>query len=279
MKRVPKEYYEVISGGKLEEFTYEATLYGGDQSRVTKRALAYLPKGYDNSDARYPVLFLMHGGGGDEEEFFYCQSRSLELVHILDHMIENGDVEPLIVITPTFYYKEDREKLHEMGELGNLTKIYHKEFRNDLLPVVDRKFRTIADRDHRGFGGFSMSSETTWEMYLNALDLVRNYMPMSGDCWIITEKGGENFAEKTSQRMKEQLKKNGFDDLSYNVYAYTGDKDIAFPALDPLIKAMLADGFDNGQDKRLRYGSWSEGTHCYEHGYEYIYNLLAEVMN
>jgi enterochelin esterase-like enzyme len=57
------------------------------------------------------------------------------------------------------------------------------EFRNDLLPLVDSKYRTIADRDHRAFGGFSMGSETTWEVMLNCLNLVKNFMPLSGDCW------------------------------------------------------------------------------------------------
>ena len=145
------------------------------------------------------------------------------------------------------------------------------------MPLIDSKYRTIADREHRAFGGFSMGAETTWEVMLNCLDIVKHYMPLSGDCWIVEQKGGATFPEKTSQLMREAVKDEGFGDMSYNVFAFTGDKDIAFPALSAQIKAMLADGWDNGNDKRLRFGSWEEGVHWYPYIYEYIYNILPDV--
>ncbi len=277
-KRVPKEYYEDIAGGRLDEITYDSLVYCAGKEKVNKRALVYLPAGYDETDRKYKVLYLMHGGGGNEEEFIYCQSRSLELKHILDHMIANGDIEPIIVVTPTFYYSDSQSALHDIREAGVLTKNYHQEFRNDLMPAIDGKYRTLAGRENRAFGGFSMGAETTWEMFLNCLDIVKNYMPLSGDCWIVEEKGGETFPEKTSQCMMEYLKNKGFEDYSYNVFAFTGDKDIAFPALSAQIKAMMKGGFDNGKDKRLRFGSKKEGVHRYEDGYEYIYNILPEVI-
>lgn len=277
-KRVPNEYYEAASdGGRLEEITYDSVIYCGDRSAVTKRALVYLPKGYDENDERYKVLYLMHGGGGNEEEFLFGQDRSRKLLNLIDHMIGKGELQPMIIVTPSFYYFKEQSEVHDIQEAGTLTKYYHNEFRKDLLPLVDAKYRTIADREHRAFGGFSMGSETTWEIFLNCLDLVKNYMPLSGDCWIVEEKGGATFPEKTSKLMIEYLKEKGFDGLSYNVFAYTGVKDIAYPALDAQIKAMLSDGFNNGADKVLKYGAWEEGTHCYEYIYEYIYNILPEV--
>lgn len=278
-RRVPKEYYEPISdGGRVEEITYPSKVYCTDSAEVTKRALVYLPKGYDdNAEEAYRVLYLMHGGGGNEEEFLYGQEKKRELLYILDHMIEDGVLKPLIVVFPSFYYSDSQSALHDIKEAGLLTKLYHNEFRNDLMPLIDSKYRTIADREHRAFGGFSMGAETTWEVMLNCLDIVKHYMPLSGDCWIVEQKGGATFPEKTSQLMREALKAKGFGDKSYNVFAFTGDKDIAFPALSAQIKAMLADGWDNGSDKRLRFGSWEEGVHWYPYIYEYIYNILPDV--
>ncbi|MCR5295400.1 MAG: hypothetical protein K6E30_09570 [Lachnospiraceae bacterium] len=277
-KRVPKEYYEEMDGGRMEELFYDSRVYSGDQAAVRKRALVYLPKGYEENDRRYKVLYLMHGGGGDEEEIMYCQDRSLALKHLLDHMIANGDIEPLMVVTPTFYYADSDAALHDITEAVVLTKNFHYEFRNDLLPAVDGTYRTIPDREHRAFGGFSMGAEATWEMFLNSLDLIRNFMPLSGDCWIAAEKGGASFSGKTSRLMKAAIKERGFDGYSYNIFAFTGNEDIAFPAMDPMIKAMLADGFDDGEDRRLRYGTWKEGIHTYHFGYEYIYNILPEIL-
>ena len=277
-KRVPTEYYEAINGGgRIEEVTYDSVVYCQDKAPVKKRALVYLPAGYDENTDNYRVLYLMHGGGGNEEEFLYGQDKSRKLINILDHMIASGELKPLIVVTPSFYYSDSQSALHDIKEAGVLTKHYHNEFKNDLMPVIDSRYRTVADRDYRAFGGFSMGGETTWEMFLNCLDLVKNYIPLSGDCWIVEEKGGATFPEKTSALMKEYLKEKGFDGLSYNVFAFTGDEDIAYPALSAQIKAMLADGWNNGPDKVLKFESWKEGTHCYEYIYEYIYNMLADV--
>ena len=122
-----------------------------------------------------------------------------------------------------------------------------------------------------------MGGETTWEIMLNCLDLVKNYMPLSGDCWIAGEKGGATFAEKTSQLMREYIADKGFADLSYNIFAFTGDQDRAFPALDAQIKAMIADDWNSDADHSVRYETWAEGTHCYQYIYQYIYNILPDV--
>ena len=240
-RRVPEEYYEeVTGGGRLEEVTYDSVIYCGDKSPVKKRTLVYLPAGYDDmSVSSYKVLYLMHGGGGSEEEFIYGQDRSLSLLHIIDHLIASGELEPLIIVTPSFYYSAEQSTTHDIQDAGILTKFYHNEFRNELVPLIDSKYRTIPDREHRAFGGFSMGGETTWEIMLNCLDLVKNYMPLSGDCWIAGEKGGATFAEKTSQLMREYIADKGFTDLSYNIFAFTGDQDIAFPALDAQTKPYL----------------------------------------
>ena len=66
-------------------------------------------------------------------------------------------------------------------------------------------------------------------------------------------------------------------DLSYNIFAFTGDQDIAFPALDAQIKAMIADDWNSDADHSVRYGTWAEGTHCYQYIYQYIYNILPDV--
>jgi len=70
-RRVPKEYYEKMDGGRFEKITYPSVVYYDDNKpAVQKKALIYLPKEYDESEKSYKVLYLMHGGGGNEEEFF-----------------------------------------------------------------------------------------------------------------------------------------------------------------------------------------------------------------
>lgn len=277
-KKVPAEYYKPIDKcGKIETVSYKTKVYITNSEEVSKEALVYLPYGYDaSSDKEYKVLYLMHGGGGSEVEFLYGQDNSHDLVHIFDNMMANGDLEPMIVVTPSFYYSDTQSALHDIKEAGKLTAGYYHEFRNDLIPAVESRYRISATREARAFGGFSMGGETTWEIMLNCLDLVKNYIPLSGDCWIVEQKGGATFPNETSKAMLDKLAKEGFAELDYNIFVFTGDGDIAFPALDPMVKAMRADGWGEGKN-RLRYESWAEGTHCYQFIYEYLYNALPEL--
>lgn len=276
--RVPKEYYEPIADcGTIEEITYTSKRYATDQGELTKRALVYLPKGFDGaSDKEYKTLYLMHGGGGNEEEFLYGQDGKKALLYIIDHMIANGELEPLIIVTPSFYYDPSQSLTHDIQEAGALTKAYHNEFRNELLPYIEAHYPVIKNRESRAFSGFSMGSETTWEVMLNCLDLVKNFMPFSGDCWIAGEKAGFTKTQETVELMEQKLKDNGFEKYDYNIFSFTGDGDIAFPALDAQIKLMFERGWD-GNGNRLRYGSWAEGIHWYPWIYEYFYNIMPDL--
>ena len=65
----------------------------------------YLPAGYD-PEKSYNILYLMHGGGDDENYWLMelsDRTHGKTTMRVLDHMIEDGLCEPLIVVTPTFY--------------------------------------------------------------------------------------------------------------------------------------------------------------------------------
>lgn len=277
-KRVPKEYYDAVEdGGIIEEFTYETKRYSTDMSTLEKRALVYLPKEYyANPDKEYNVLYLMHGGGGSEEEFLYGQDNAHALIHIIDHMMASGELEPMIIVAPTFYYEPTQSAGHDVSVCGVLTATYDKELRNELIPEAEKRYRIKANRMNRAFGGFSMGSVTTWVVFMNCLDLVANFLPMSGDSWIIEEKGGSVKCNETVDAIKNKIKPFLEKGYNYNIFAATGEKDIAFPNLDPQIQKMKEEGFGT-EGNSLRYVTWEEGTHCYQYIYEYMYNILPDL--
>ena len=274
-KRVPENYFKAISNcGRIETISYPSYCYHKKKEPVNKPALVYLPEEYDkNPDKNYKVLYLMHGGGGSEIEFIHGQDEHFDLLHIIDNMMAAGDVEPMIIVTPTFYYSAFQASEHSIREAGALTAVFHQEFRDNLVPYIDSHYRTVADRSHRAFGGFSMGGKTTWEILEHCLDLVEHFMPLSGDCWIVEEKGGATFPEKTSRLLREAIADNKNADMRYNIFAATGNLDIAYPALDAQVKAMFEDNWNTAPNS-LRYFSWEEGTHCYQYINQYIYNIL-----
>ena len=116
-----------------------------------------------------------------------------------------------------------------------------------------------------------MGGVATWYAFLQAADLFSLYIPMSGDCWAMGEKGGGDYPAQTAEALAEAWKRQGSPE--FRIHAVTGTKDIAFPNLDPQIRAMqdlsvFAD--------RLEYGLLEDGIHDYETIFRYLYNVLPE---
>ena len=179
----------------------------------TNKLNVYLPYGYDENK-KYNIFYLMHGGGENENTIF---SNDVKLNNILDHMIMNGELEPLIVVTPTFN-KCAADKFYD-------------EFRKSVVPFVEGKYSTYAEstseadlrasRMHRAYGGFSMGGLSTWCVADHAMDLVGYFMPLSGNNW-------EGMNALTNEIDSLGLKQN-----EYFILAATGDEDIAYPNMLP----------------------------------------------
>jgi len=112
---------------------------------------AYLPAGYDNSEARYPVIYLLHGRGDAMDAW-------LNVFTALDELIADGSIPPLIAILPDMpssdragYYVDS----HYTGMLYRAEPV-ETAFMNDLIPYVDATYRTLTNREGRLVGGYSM---------------------------------------------------------------------------------------------------------------------------
>ena len=94
-------------------------------------------------------------------------------------------------------------------------------------------------------------------------------MPMSGDCWICGERGGGLHPRQTAGLMAETARGRDF-----YLHALIGDKDIAFPNLDPQMQALkeYPDVFRFGVN--TRYDVLKGGVHDYPDIRRYIFNAL-----
>jgi enterochelin esterase-like enzyme len=116
--------------------------------------------------------------------------RPSPLKSVIDHAIAAGEMRPLIVVCPTYNNTNTNGLDSSSFSLAmQLTENYHNELINDLIPAVEGTYRAfaastriddlVASRDHRGFGGFSMGSVTTWRTFQYGLDYFRYFLPMS----------------------------------------------------------------------------------------------------
>ncbi len=255
MKDIPENYVESCErAGRLEEMEIPGFSH----------ATVYLPREYDAGAERYSTFYLLHGGGGDEHSFF---SGDGKLKNMLDHMIAEGVIRPMIVVAPTYY--PPGRKNDGIAYSGEAVKEFGPTLFGTVLPAVENRYRTIRDRMNRGIGGFSMGAVATWYILMAGTEQFHWFMPMSGDCWICGECGGGIHAAQTAGLLAAALRGREF-----YVHALTGTKDIAYPNLDPQMKAMKE--YDDVFGKNVKYSVLQDGVHDYPDIRRYIYNALPE---
>lgn len=238
--------------GKVVNETYQGI-------NGTKKLNVYLPYGYDSSK-KYNIFYLMHGGGENENTIF---SNDVKFNNMLDHMIENGDIEPMIVVTPTFN-----------GGNCSAENVWD-EMKQSIVPFVEGKYSTYAEnttsagleasRMHRAFGGFSMGGGATWNVLINDIDYFGYFMPLSGHCW-----GG-------AQAVANAIEGSKYKDSTY-ILAATGTDDIAYGNLKPQIdsmKKMSTFTYTSDFSKGNLYFLEANGlTHWWGYVRHYVYDAL-----
>jgi S-formylglutathione hydrolase FrmB len=128
-------YYEFTGRVRVETVRVRSALLG--------REVAYrvvLPPGYGRVTARarrYPVLYLLHGWGGHYDSWV---SRSSLVSYAAEHQ--------LIVVTP-----EGGQGWYTDAPGGEP---YESHLLREILPDVERRYRTNANRRGRGVAGYSM---------------------------------------------------------------------------------------------------------------------------
>ncbi|MGB7338383.1 MAG: alpha/beta hydrolase-fold protein [Phototrophicaceae bacterium] len=111
----------------------------------------YLPADYDNNEQNYPVVYLLHGRGD-------TMSAWLNVRSTLNELISNGDIPPMIAILPDMPSSDRGNYYVDSVYTGMLYRAEAVEtaFFNDLIPHVDNTYRTLANRESRVIGGYSM---------------------------------------------------------------------------------------------------------------------------
>ena len=268
--------------GRLVEMTYPTQTYDDAHTPLTKRALVYLPHGYDATPGRrYPVLYPMHGGGGDENEVFGGLEGKTALKNVLDNAIACGHAAPFIVVAPTYTVKGMEAARQSIEVAVKLTHRFPTELVNDVTPAVDAAFRTVPDRRARAFSGFSMGAETTWSVASDALTHVWCVAPLSGDYWAVALKGGADFPEETVDALLNRIARQPVNPVDCRILAFTGDKDIACSAMQTMVQSLTRRNVfplnDAPADGCLTWCLKPDGWHTYDDCWEYLWLAIPHL--
>ena len=284
LQEIPTEYFSPAEQqGKLEELyydTWESFTYEEHSHPLTKRAIVYLPYGYDETQP-YNIFYYMHGGWGNETTTLGTPDHPGSFKNVIDHAIQDGKMKPMIIVCPTYNNTNENGQDSDSFSLAMQLnrQLYHETF-NDLLPAVESRYSTYtedttleglkASREHRGFGGFSMGSVATWRTFEHGgLEYFYYFMPMS--C-------GTSMDDDVIQAAARDA-----DPGCYFIWVMTGTQDFAY-------------SYDNNRVDRMRNTAWfteataeTEGNFTYyvKDGYghdgtaamEYSYNGLCWFWN
>ena len=157
-----------------------------------RKIYIYCPPGYDKDvKKKYPVLYIQHGGGEDQRGWAMQGLTDI----ILDNMIAEGSAKPMIVVMETSAARKPGEPLPQprpapaaapsivLGQ-GNQPAAtpaprprmnfsfdtFKEVMLNDLIPFIDKNYRTLTDGKNRAMAGLSMGGMVTTSVTLSNLD-------------------------------------------------------------------------------------------------------------
>ncbi|HWI52954.1 MAG TPA: alpha/beta hydrolase-fold protein [Symbiobacteriaceae bacterium] len=152
--------------GRIEKLTIDSAALGS-----RRQVNLYLPPGYDRGDAHYPVVYLLRG-----HEYEWLDNTSSEsrkgrnAALIADGLIMAGAMPPVILVLPPMA-SANKEIIAlgvnlpnprlARGAPGVGPGRFEDFVVREVIPAVDREFRTIADRRYRGIDGFSLGGFTS----------------------------------------------------------------------------------------------------------------------
>ena len=139
--------------------------YWSKATESMRHCYIYLPAEYDkNPGKRYPVLYLQHGNAENEQGW----SAQGHTGQILDNLIAAGKAVPFIVVMD---YGQG-QNIHLVGQYADMLpkpqpgqRANNDGFQvvllTDIIPMVEREYRVIADAQHRAMAGLSMGGGQT----------------------------------------------------------------------------------------------------------------------
>ena len=267
--------------GRVEKLTYTVSDGSGDKKYV----MVYLPAGYDDSDTCYDILYLLHAANGTPKNYLNSK-KTTKFQCLLDNMIAEGSLKPLIVVAASYYTSEGITGFMPLDQQVVITSSFPRELVEDIIPTVESVLRTYAaatdpdsiraSRDHRAVAGFSLGGVATWYVFLQQMQAFRWFLPISEGSWA-DEKGGTSGiwdSDVSAQVLYDAVLDQGFGKDDFRLFVATGTEDEAFDISTSQMVSLLEynDLFRLGENTGC--SMMIGGTHTMDALYTYLYHIL-----
>ena len=190
--------------------------YHSKATNSWREMYVYTPPSYDNSDKKYPVLYLLHGGGEDQRGWATQGRTDL----ILDNLIAENKAMPMIIIM--------MDGNIGLGGIANFNENTLRNFENELkqgaIPFVESNFRVLTDSKNRALAGLSLGGLQTLYAGIKNTDMF-TYLGVFSSGWFANNTTLSNpqyeFMKTNASTINSNLKQlwismGGKEDIAYN---------------------------------------------------------------
>jgi len=152
--------------GVIHHHFYKSAVVGDQRDYYV-----YTPPGFDpKAKTKYPLLYLLHGYSDSADGWTAVGQANF----ILDNLIAQGKVKPMIVVMPLGYGAPDMIKLKDAWQDADVRQRNFDNFRKALLteviPQVESAYPVSTKREDRAIAGLSMGGSESLFTGLNNLD-------------------------------------------------------------------------------------------------------------
>ena len=146
----------------------------------------YLPPGYEESNRRYPVLYLHDGQNLFDPETAYVRGMDWKVDETAEALIRSGDIEPLIIVG---IYNTGTHRIEEYTPTrdcklgGGHAELYGRMLVEELKPFIDARYRTLGNAHNTGLGGSSLGGLATLYLGFTHPEIFGKLAVLSPSVW------------------------------------------------------------------------------------------------
>jgi enterochelin esterase family protein len=173
MFEIPGSGLEFDDAKDVPHGTVRLETYNSKAIGAPRTLWIYTPPGYDRSTTRYPVFYLLHGSGNIDSSWMLTGRAN----YIMDNLIAEGKAKPMIIVNPLGYARSGvgtgPDRTQDVAAQGRGAAptpgtpaaapggLFGQDLLEDVVPYVERTFRTLTGPDNRALGGLSMGGGQT----------------------------------------------------------------------------------------------------------------------
>jgi enterochelin esterase family protein len=126
--------------------------YYSNQLNKLRPLSIYLPPDYFTATKAYPVLYLLHGAGEIATSWVNAGKANI----VADNLLASGKMLPTIIVMPLGHPIGEGDVLPSAGSSINRQPWFEKELTDEIIPWIEKNFRTKNNKADRALAGLSM---------------------------------------------------------------------------------------------------------------------------